>query len=229
MTQPDDLDSEMVRYYSARAAEYDEWYLRSGRYAHGDASDIAWQAELDAAARWLENLPLEGQIVELAAGTGWWSPALARKGRLHLYDASPETLDIARARLGGVGLEAEFVVRDVWAEPDRIVNAVFAGFWLSHVSRDRLVEFMSLARRWLVPGGAFAFIDSRPDPESGAVDHAPPEAGIQQRLLDDGSTYRVRKIHYSATELRQALEAAGFAGVDLTETSRFFVLGRATA
>jgi hypothetical protein len=70
-------DADMVAYYDARAPEYDDWYLRRGRYEHGPIHDAAWNAELDAAGRWLDALPIAGRIVELASGTGWWSPLLA--------------------------------------------------------------------------------------------------------------------------------------------------------
>ena len=135
--------------------------------------DKAWRSDLDEAAAWLGSRPFHGQIVELAAGTGWWSPALARRGQLTLYDAAPEPLEKARARLAAAGLVGRFEVRDAWADPDRSVDGLFAGFWISHVDRSRLDEFFGLAARWLVPDGLFAFIDSRPDPDSGALDHRP--------------------------------------------------------
>ena len=69
----------MIDYYDARAPEYDDWYLRRGRYERGPIHDAAWNAELDTAGRWLDELPLRGRIVELAAGTGWWSPLLASR------------------------------------------------------------------------------------------------------------------------------------------------------
>ena len=71
----------MLAYYEARAPEYDDWYLRRGRYERGPVHDAAWNAELDVAGRWLDALPIAGEIVELAAGTGWWSPLLAVQGR----------------------------------------------------------------------------------------------------------------------------------------------------
>ena len=95
----DDLEAEMIRYYAARAQEYDNWYLRVGRYSHGEDSDAAWRTDLDGARDWLAAVPMSGEIVELAAGSGWWSPVLATKGSLSLYDASPEPLGFARARL----------------------------------------------------------------------------------------------------------------------------------
>jgi demethylmenaquinone methyltransferase/2-methoxy-6-polyprenyl-1,4-benzoquinol methylase len=221
----DGLDAEMVRYYAARAAEYDDWYLRSGRYSHGPVDDAAWQSDLEAAARWLGERPFHGRIVELAAGTGWWSPVLARRGRLTLYDATPELLEKARARLTGAGLDAEFAVRDAWAEPDRAVDGLFAGFWVSHTDRGRLDEFLGLAFRWLAPGGVFAFIDSRRDAASGALDHRPPAGDVQIRRLDDGSSFRVRKVFYEPAELVPALERAGFIDIEVVTTDRFFVMG----
>ncbi len=128
-----DPDAEMLAYYEARAPEYDDWYLRRGRYERGPVHDAAWNAELDLAGRWLDALPIGGEIVELAAGTGWWSPLLASKGELSLYDGAPAPLDRARERLVAHHLRAHLHVRDAWAEPDRAVDAVFTGFWLSHV------------------------------------------------------------------------------------------------
>jgi demethylmenaquinone methyltransferase/2-methoxy-6-polyprenyl-1,4-benzoquinol methylase len=227
-TPPDDsVDSEMVRYYAARADEYDDWYLRCVRYSHGEAHDEAWRSDLEAAAAWLASRPFEGRIVELAAGTGWWSPLLAAKGQLTLYDAAPEPLGKARERLAEAGLHAEVGLRDAWAEPDRAVEGLFAGFWVSHVARSRLDEFMGLAARWLVPGGLFAFIDSRSDPESGARDHRPPQDDVQARQLDDGSRFRVRKVFYEPTELEAALAGAGFNQIELITTERFFLLASA--
>jgi SAM-dependent methyltransferase len=223
----DSLEVDMVRYYAARAGEYDDWYLRRGRYSHGPESDRIWAAELQQAREWLAELPIEGPVVELAAGTGWWSPELARKGSLCLYDASAETLAHARARLAAQGLSADVSVRDAWAEPDRQVGGVFTAFWVSHVARNRLGEFLGVVYRWLEPGGLYALVDSRRDPESGAVDHQAPEDDVQTRRLDDGSTYRVRKVHYTAAELEGSLREAGFREAAVHQTDRFFLLGSA--
>jgi SAM-dependent methyltransferase len=222
-------DANMVAYYEARAPEYDDWYLRQGRYARGPIHDTAWNAELDSAGRWLDALPISGQIVELAAGTGWWSPLLAGKGELSIYDAAEAPLDRARDRLLAHGLRAHIHTRDAWAEPDRAVDALFAGFWLSHVERARLPEFLALARRWLRPGGTFAFIDSLADPQSGAADNPEPADDRSIRRLDDGREFEIVKVYYSPEDLESALLEAGFRTADVSTTGRFFVLGRATA
>jgi SAM-dependent methyltransferase len=224
-----DVGAEMVAYYEARAGEYDDWYLRRGRYARGPIHDAAWNAELDAAGRWLDALPIHGEIVELAAGTGWWSPLLASKGELWLYDAAEAPLERARERLLAHGLRAHIHLRDAWAEPDRAVDAVVLGFWLSHVDRDRTAAFLRLARRWLKPGGTLAIIDSLADPQSGADDHPPVVGDRATRRVADGREFTIVKVHRDAPELEAALRAAGFGEVRVDTSGRFFVLGEARA
>jgi SAM-dependent methyltransferase len=226
----EDLSAEMQAYYEARAGEYDDWYLRRGRYSRGPVHDLAWNADLDAATLWLDGLPIRGEVVELAAGTGWWSTLLAGKGVLSIYDANAGPLDRARDRLLAHGLRAHIHVRDAWAEPDRQVDALFCGFWLSHVPRARLAGFLGIARRWLKPGGTFAFIDSRPDPHSGAVDQpVSAEDEVSSRRLADGREFRVVKVYWQPAELEAALHAAGFATAEVRTTSRFFLIGSAGA
>lgn len=217
---------EMLAYYEARAGEYDDWYLRRGRYSHGPTDDAEWAAELAKARAWLDGLPIDGTVVELAAGTGWWSPILASKGQLTLIDGAEGPLAIARDRLRAAGHpDVEIVVRDAWAPPDRVADAVFAGFWLSHVPAERLDAFLHLVAAWLRPGGTFAFIDSLPDPSSGALDHPPVRDGVSVRRLADGREFSVVKVYRSPAELEAALAAAGFTDAHAAPSGRFFVLG----
>jgi SAM-dependent methyltransferase len=224
-----DPDRSMIDYFEARAPEYDDWYLRRGRYERGAIHDAAWNAELDAAGRWLDALPWHGEIVELAAGTGWWSPLLASRGELSLYDTSAGALDRARERLLAHNLRAHLHVRDAWAEPDRQVDGLFLGFWLSHVPRERLDEFLALAHRWLKPGGRLAFIDSLPDAASGAADHPAPADDRSLRRLADGREFTIVKVYYEPRQLAAALRAVAFDDVDVSTTGRFFLLGSASA
>ncbi len=222
-----DRGEEMLAYYEARAGEYDDWYLRRGRYARGPIHDAAWNAELDGAGTWLDGLPISGEIVELAAGTGWWSPLLASKGELSLYDAAEAPLERARERLVAHRLRAHLHIRDAWAEPDRQVDALFCGFWLSHVPRPRTEDFLALARRWLKPGGILVFIDSLPDPQSGAADNPEPDADLAVRRLDDGREFTIVKVFREPLELEDALRTAGFSDARVSTTGRFFLLGEA--
>lgn len=227
---PRSADEELKVYYAARAGEYDDWFLRKGRYWRGAIADTAWAADLDQATLWLDAQKLRGEIVELAAGTGWWSPLLAQKATtLWLYDINEEPLESARQRLVAHGLAAHIHTRDAWAEPDRQVDGLFCGFWLSHVPRHRLADFLALCRRWLKPGGRLAFIDSRLDRESSAVDHPQPENDMSVRKLDDGQTFTIVKVYWQPEELEAALLAAGFASAKVVTTPRFFLMGEAVA
>ncbi len=214
-------DAELREYYAARAPEYDEFY---GGAWFPPLERAVFQADLDAATLWLDRLPIRGEIVELAAGTGWWSPLLAQKGELSLYDVSDEVLVHARDRLLAHGLRAHIHERDAWAEPDRQVDAVFCGAWLSHVRRRRLPEFLSIVRRWLKPGGLFAFID-----EAGQPGYTPIVDERQPRQLKDGRSFEIIKVYYEPAELEAALAGAGFEQIEVTTSSRFFILGRAVA
>lgn len=223
---PVDLDAEMKAYYAARAPEYDEAYGRRGAASGGSVLDLWREREIDEITGWLDQVPLSGEIVELAAGTGWWSPLLAQKGELSLYDINAEPLDIARGRLVAHGLRAHIHVRDAWQEPDRQVDGVFCGFWLSHVPRGRLSEFLALVARWLRAGGRFAFLDERagtaaPDPA------ADPETGITVRRLGDDKEFRIPKVYYAPAELETALREAGFDRSEVRETERYFLMGTA--
>lgn len=219
------LDTDARAWFAAIGAGWDDRYTRAGRYSRGPVRDLAWQMELDTVTTWLDRLPLHGEIVELAAGTGWWSTLLAGKGELSIYDVNETALDVARRRLVAHGLRAHLHVRDAWEEPDRAVDAVFAGFWLSLLPNDRLQPLLRIAARWLKPGGAFAFIDRKGDAEAEAVGEPAPEQGVVRQTLPDGRELLVPQVVRTPEELEGALVEAGFAVTDVAETARFFVMG----
>ena len=91
------------------------------------------------------------------------------------------------------------------------------------------MPFLALVRRWLKPGGRFAFINSLPDPQSSAADHPTPADDVSLRRLADGREFTIVKVFYAPGGVDAALREAGFATADVTTSGRFFVLGTATA
>jgi demethylmenaquinone methyltransferase/2-methoxy-6-polyprenyl-1,4-benzoquinol methylase len=142
-----------------------------------------------------------------------------------MYDAAEAPLARARERLVAHRLRAHLHVRDAWADPDGPpADALFAGFWLSHVERNRTAAFFDLVGRWLAPDGRIALIDSLPDPRSGALDHEPPAGDRSVRRLDDGREFTIVKVYRTVDEIAAGLTAAGFRDIEVTTTGRFFVL-----
>ena len=96
-------------------------------------------------------------MLELACGTGLWTVGLGRYATsVTSFDTSTEVLEINRARRSGAWREPS--VRHVEADlfggrPDAAYDAVFFGFWLSHVSPERVEAFRELARFVLRSGG----------------------------------------------------------------------------
>ena len=104
---------------SGPAGDWEDWYLRRGRYARGPIHDGPWTMELDEVTRWVDGLSLAGTLVELGAGMGWWTALLADKGELWVYDRDGASLDAARTRLMAHGLLAHLHERDPLARPDK--------------------------------------------------------------------------------------------------------------
>jgi SAM-dependent methyltransferase len=149
----------------------DAFYRREGRFSAGAIEDAAWLMELDAVTTWIDALPLGPVVVELGAGSGWWSALLAAKAELWAFDPSDAALDRVRARLVAHGLRAHLHRRDIDAPADRTVDAVFAAFALGAATSDGALDRrLEAVARWLRPGGTFAFVEGRADRGAGAVD-----------------------------------------------------------
>lgn len=231
---PDDVVSEqtlheMARYYRERAAEYDEWFYRRGRFDRGPALNARWFAEVAQVESALDGAGLGGDVLELAPGTGIWTQRLAAAVRsLTAVDASPEMIAINRARLAG--RPVTYIQADLFTwRPERHYDAVFFGFWLSHVPRERLDAFLEVVASALRPGGALFFVDSRREPTSTAVDHQLPEqqAQVLTRRLNDGRMYSVVKNFYEPDLLAARFAAAGCA-VTVRQTPAYFLYGAGT-
>ncbi|MDA7920733.1 hypothetical protein N9B73_03160 [Verrucomicrobiales bacterium] len=67
------LIEEQTAYYRARAAEYDEWFLRQGRYDRGDDHRQKWNNECEVVRNALTALGAFSKTLEIACGTGQWT------------------------------------------------------------------------------------------------------------------------------------------------------------
>src|SRR5256885_13903029 len=76
-----DLIESQVEYYRARAQEYDEWFLRQGRYDRGSALNERWFSEVEVVRQWLTTRGSLGDVLELAAGNRAMDGAARIPGR----------------------------------------------------------------------------------------------------------------------------------------------------
>ena len=228
MTSSDRLLEEQIAYYQARAGEYDEWFLRQGRYDHGPEMNARWFAEVEQVARALEAFAPAGDVLELASGTGLWTQRLAPTARsVTAVDSSPEVHAINQERLGGAPVR--YVVADLFRwQPDRQYDTIFFSFWLSHIPPERLESFWSIVHAALAPGGRVFFVDALYEETSTAKNHQleGPDAHAVTRRLNDGQEYRIIKVFYRPEMLTERLTAWGWR-VRIERTPTYFYYGEA--
>jgi SAM-dependent methyltransferase len=200
------LVAEQVVYYRARAPDYDDVYLGKD-----------WD-------RCIEELPITGDVLELACGSGHWTRLLAARARsVTAIDAAPEMLAAARQR--AKDLPVEFLQADVFAwQPPRRYDTVFFAFWLTHVPPSRFADFWSMVGRALAPGGRVCFVDDSDRERAGERFVAEQPTPAVWRRLGDGSEHRVVKVYYRPGELAVRLAEVGWSA-EIRETGIPLLVG----
>jgi len=197
-----DLLAEQKEYYRQRAAEYDQWWFREGRYALEPDVRERWFADVAEVERALDGFRPAGDVLELACGTGLWTRHLVpHASHVTAVDASVEVMALNRAKLPGAPVT--YVEADLfeWAPPVRVFDVCFFGYWLSHVPADRLAGFWRTVSRTLRPGGRVFLVDSGPP--------ATARDGVEERKLNDGRRFRVMKRYLHPHDLVSEAAACG--------------------
>jgi len=192
----------METYYARRAAEYEKIYGKPER-----------QADL---ARLRTDLPalLRGErVLEIACGTGYWTPLIAAQAESVLaLDYAEETLAIARSKTYNKA-NVRFERGDAYALPawPQKFSACFAGFWWSHVPLARLDGFLRDLCARLETGAKVAFLDNRyVEGSSTPISRRDAEGNTyQSRRLADRSSHEVLKNFPAAQEMRTRLGRFG--------------------
>ena len=220
---------EMRTYYRERAHEYDEWFLRQGRYSQGAEMDARWFAEVNEAFAALDTLRLAGDVLELAPGTGIWTERLVRTATtITAVDASPEMIEINRAKVASD--RVSYLQADLFSwHPERTYDGVLFGFWISHVPLERLDGFLHSVAAMLRPGGKVFFMDGRRTPDGNFAHNQPPaqDSQLTTRILNDGRTFEIVKNYYDPVDLADKCRQAGFA-ITIRETATYFLYGYGT-
>ena len=176
----------MLDYYRERAPTYERVYHKPER-----------QTDLRALEAALPALFSGRSVLEVAAGTGWWTPHGARDARRWLAtDLNPETLAIARSKPLPACVELRVVDALTLVElgTERF-DAAFAGCWWSHVTLQQLPDWLRTLHARLAPGARVVMLDNRyVEGSSTPVSRCDVGGNTwQQRVLDDGSLHEVLK------------------------------------
>jgi SAM-dependent methyltransferase len=200
------LLADQVRYYRARAAEFD-------RTAYGEARDRSGATfPVSDDARLIGELDITGDVLELACGTGNWTRHLALTADSVLaVDVAAEMIEVARPKISTANVT--FVQADVFSwSLEREFDAIFFGFFMSHIPPPMFDDFWRHLEPMLRPGARVLAIDELPDrrglePDLQLEDGLP----VARRTLSDGSDHRLVKVFYDADELRASLATLGWA------------------
>ena len=178
----------MKAYYERRAAEYDDWWLGTGRFAGRQRP--AWWEETEALTRTLQALP-PARTLDVACGTGFLTQHL--RGEITGLDQSASMLELARAKVP----EGRFVQGDALELPfaDGSFERLLTSFFYGHLEEDARDAFLREARR---VAGELVVVDSALHDEVEPVEW-------QERVLNDGSRWQVYKRYFEPDSLADEL------------------------
>jgi len=192
-------DAVLRRYYDQRAPEYEDIY---------SPRDVTHGHELGELSRMLREALRGRRVLEVACGTGYWTAAVAQVAReVVATDASLPMLGEARDK--GLPPHVRFCEADAYdlAPAGDGFDGALAMFWLSHVPRHRLRDFLAQLHGRLAGDARVFFADNVHVAGVGGDLTAPDANGdtFKLRRLTDGSRHRVLKNYFTDEELREAL------------------------
>jgi demethylmenaquinone methyltransferase/2-methoxy-6-polyprenyl-1,4-benzoquinol methylase len=175
-------------YYERRAAEYDDWWLGTGRFA-GRQRPV-WREETETLTRTLEALP-PARTLDVACGTGFLTQHL--RGEITGLDHSASMLELARAKVP----EGRFVRGDALELPfaDDSFERVLTSFFYGHLEEEDRDAFLREARR---VADELVVVDS-------ALHDGVEPVEWQERILNDGSRWQVYKRYFEPDSLAEEL------------------------
>ena len=190
--------AEQVAFYRAVASDYDYERVDPGFELIG----------LDELLTAIDAFRPTGDVLELACGTGVWTQHLARfASTVTAVDAAPEMVARARTREGNDAVR--FIEADLFSWRSGLrYDAVFFGFWISHVPDGHFDSFWSLVDECLRPGGRVFFCDDNHRASEELVEG--PDSPIVRRHAGDGTPFRIVKIPFEAKQLEDRLRAKGW-------------------
>jgi SAM-dependent methyltransferase len=190
----------MADYYRKRAGEYDTVY-----------ESVALCSELAVLKDWLVAHASGKTILEVAAGTGYWTAIAAPAAKaITATDINAETLAIASERK--LGEHVALVQADAWCLPRTLgrFDVGMAHLWWSHVKNQDQGSFLSHFASRLRERAGLLMIDQNYVPDFGVQVRRRDADGnsYQTRWLDNGERFEVVKNYPDPAELERSVGQA---------------------
>ncbi len=189
-------DATLKKYYSLRSRDYDLLYEKPER-----------QDDL----RKMEGIVLSElsgkRVLEIACGSGYWTALLSSVAEsVHGIDTSPEMLEIAMRRTSDkenviLSLDDTYSLQEVEGD----FNAAFLGYWISHVERKRMYDYLCTLGKRLPGGSRVVMLDNRyVDGSSTPISRTDPDGNTYQLSnVQDGKKFEIVKNFLDEDELRR--------------------------
>jgi len=190
-------DESLVKYYNARAPEYEQIYYRD---------DSARQVELAAARNRLNNIVNKKRVLELASGTGYWTEVMSHTAtEIMAVDLSAEM--IIEAGKKEYACPVNFDQADIGNLPVKgsTFDIVAIGFWFSHQPKQDYGEFFENITKPLSPDGKIWMIDNNLPAEGNSSSVRTDQHGnhFKRRYLDSGEEHIILKNYFTQDELEK--------------------------
>lgn len=206
---------DLLTYYRARAAEYEQVYQKPER-----------QPDLELLHGLIPEAFAGRHVLEVACGTGYWTRRIATRAvQVVACDLAPETLDVARSQ-HPAAFPVDYRVADAFhlEDVEGEFDAGFAGFWWSHILKADLAGFLTGFHRRLLPDSRVMLVDNRYVAGSNwPVARIDDEGNTyQRRLLNSGAEFEVLKNFSMPEEVRTRIVAAGGRNIAIEELTYYW-------
>lgn len=192
---PRNQDRTLEDYYARRAGEYEEIYHRN------DPQRQQEQLRIQTA---LKETLKGASVLEIACGTGYWTQYLSETSTaITATDFNREVLDIAKGKRFScpVSLQREDAYSLSFL-PETFTGGL-ANFWLSHIPKNRIQEFLAGFHKTLKPRSYIFMSDNMYVPGVGGdlITKQDDDNTYKLRTLMDGTQQEILKNYFTPVEL----------------------------
>ena len=209
------LQTDAVKYYSERAIEYENIYLKPAR-----------KDDLEKVTVTLQNIFRNKNLIEIACGTGYWTERISQTAKsVYAIDINKSVLEIAKSKSYSQN-NVSFANIDLYElnTAEQYEN-LFGGFIVSHIKLQEIHNFINIISRFVKADGKIVLLDNNYVEGSSSPIIYTDKSGntYQKRKLKDGSEHIIVKNFLTREYLLKLLENR-FVDIEFIEMKYYWIL-----